>query len=113
VFLTKYRGRHGNKTETYESIADMINDTARLSKVLTRSASVPHRGGQTGVPTSSGQGEAGRCGHGPEPLVQGGSNSFNVAARSEAVAPSLILFGCLLCRSTLFGGSQAVNLVGR
>jgi hypothetical protein len=112
--LTKYQGRHGNKTETYDSIADIINETERLSKLLTKQATTA---------TSPKAREMFRRGAAKEKLAavvtvrnrwfKGEATLSMLLREVKQAAPSLILFDCLFCRSTLFGGSQGVDMVSR
>lgn len=110
--LTKYQGRHGNKSETYESIANLMEEAQQsIESALGRAERSVTQGGKNAALTSAKAHTVpavltvrNRWG---KPTVR-----LSIAIESiKAAAPTVQVFDCLFCRSTLFGGSQKVKLV--
>ncbi len=112
--LTKYQGRHGNKSETYESITTVINETVAAKQQLLGGAQKLEAGARK------------------DKLLQGASREKVAAVvtvrnrwfKGEATlsmvvhavkkhTPAITIFDCLFCRSTMFGGSDAVPITSR
>jgi hypothetical protein len=113
--LSKYQGSHGNKSETYDSIAKVISDTIALNARLKADAAKP---------TTSEKGRARLLNAAAREKVaavvtirnrwfKGDATLKLVVNAVKAAAPSIMIFDCLFCRSTMFGGSDAVPIVNR
>jgi hypothetical protein len=105
--LTKYQGRHGSKDETYQSIARTIDGNVQgrrnyqlmaqrqpqnSSKYLAKSMSYP----TPAVLTVRNR------------WFKGDATLSMALDAALSVARGIAVVECLFCRSTLFGGSQAV-----
>lgn len=112
--LSKYQGRHGNKEETYESIAKAINDAVggkAFFKGQAAKASTP-KAKQSYLEQSAASKVAAVVTI-RNRWFKGDATLSMVVNAVKKAAPSIVIFDCLFCRSTLFGGSQDVKLVRR
>jgi hypothetical protein len=112
--LSKYQGRHGAKEETYDSIAAVMNETAALRASMLASANKA---------TSAKAKNMFLGGAAKEKLAavvtirnrwfKGEATLSMIVNAVKKQAPSIVIFDCLFCRSTMFGGSDAVPIIGR
>ena len=114
--LSKYQGRHGNKKETYQSIGTDIDDMYRAAKNHASNVSKYEKMGMTEKAQQNKDLAAFKS---KVPAVmtvrnRWGKGDVTLSIAIDAVkhaAGSVQVFDCLFCRSTLFGGSQDVQLI--
>eukprot|EP01037_Dinobryon_pediforme_P012891 gene12892-12991_t len=104
--LTKYQGRHntlkGNK-ETYDTIAGVVNQAVEdnLNAQRRRRKDWQAASKVSAVLTVRNR------------FFKGTAHLSKAIEAVHVIAPHIQLFDCLFCRSTMFGGSQGVNLIAR
>lgn len=112
--LSKYQGKHGNADETYESIAKVVNDTvAAKSNLQGFAARASSDKGRDGFLRSASREKVAAVVTVRNRWFKGEATLSLVVDAVKTAAPSIVIFDCLFCRSTLFGGSDAVPLITR
>lgn len=112
--LSKYQGRHGNKSETYDSIATALSSAVNGRKNTLKLAEKNKGAARDKLLNSAARYKVAAVLTVRNRWLKGEATLSKVIREVKATAPEIVIFDCLFCRSKMFGGGDdAVPLIGR
>jgi hypothetical protein len=112
--LTKYQGKHGAKDETYESIAAVINESVKArAQLLGKAASTSSSAAKGKFLQAASREKVAAVVTIRNRRFRGDATLSMIIDGVKKHTPSIVIFDCLFCRSTMRGGSDAVPIVAR
>lgn len=111
--LSKYQGSHGNESETYDSIGKIISSVTNTRSGMSAKAATASGKQKDQMLNIANRAKVAAVLTVRNRWFKGDATLSKVVKAVKQHAPTIVIFDCLFCRSTMFGGSQGVTLVDR